>query len=100
MKHSQVLLSLLTASFATLVTSTATPRCVPHNRLVEDAVPFTKEFPYLHAIADGQPGSTVGNVTIPMPGDKAHEFQDPPPGAFRGVWYVCHLTMVSVLELD
>ena len=26
----------------------------------------------------------MGNVQVPAPGDTAHEYQDPPPGAFRG----------------
>lgn len=100
MKHSQALLALLTASFATLATSAGTPRCFPHNRPIEAAVPFTKEFPYLYAVADGQPASTVGNKTIPAPGDNVHEFRDPLPGAYRGVWCVYHIKLDGDVKLD
>lgn len=89
MKHSQALLALITASFATLSLGYGTPRgCFPRNRAIEPAAVYSREFPYLYATADGQPASLAGNKSVPAAGDKLHEFQHPVPGAYRGPWYV------------
>jgi len=48
------------------------------------AAPYIPDFPYTGALLDGKPGNGTGGVPVPMPGDTAHYYQDPPPGAQRG----------------
>ncbi|KZO94165.1 Cloroperoxidase [Calocera viscosa TUFC12733] len=48
------------------------------------AVPYSDQYPYTGAKLDGQSGTGKGGVQVPAPGDTAHEYQDPPPGAYRG----------------
>ncbi|EJU02380.1 heme-thiolate peroxidase aromatic peroxygenase [Dacryopinax primogenitus] len=48
------------------------------------AAPYSDQFPYTGAKLDGQAGTGKGGVQVPAPGDTDHEYQDPPPGAFRG----------------
>jgi len=48
------------------------------------AEPYSPEFPYTGATLNGQAGTGVGGVQVPAPGDYAHYYQDPPPGAQRG----------------
>jgi len=48
------------------------------------AAPYTPEFPYTGAVLDGKPGTGVGGIPVPAPGDTAHYFEPPLPGAQRG----------------
>lgn len=50
------------------------------------AAPYSPLYPYTGANIDGLPGSQIGGVLVPAPGDSAHAFQHPPVGAFRGPW--------------
>jgi hypothetical protein len=52
------------------------------------AAPYSPQYPYTGAAIDGLPGSQIGGIQVPAPGDTAHEFQHPPVGAYRGPWYV------------
>jgi len=54
------------------------------NLLPRGAESYSSQYPYGGAKINGLPGSQVGNVQVPAPGDAAHQYQDPPPGAFRG----------------
>jgi hypothetical protein len=49
---------------------------------------YSSKYPYTGAAIDGLPGSQIGGIQVPAPGDTAHEFQHPPVGAYRGPWYV------------
>jgi len=42
------------------------------------------KYPYTGAKINGLPGTQIGNVQVPAPGDTDHEYRDPPPGAYRG----------------
>jgi hypothetical protein len=56
------------------------------------AVPYSPQYPYTGADINGLPGTQIGGIQVPAPGDTAHEFQHPPVGAYRGPWCVrCHL---------
>ncbi|KZT51124.1 Cloroperoxidase [Calocera cornea HHB12733] len=48
------------------------------------AAPYSTQYPYTGAILDGKPGKGVGGIPVPAPGDTAHYFEAPPPGAQRG----------------
>lgn len=48
------------------------------------AEPYSPEYPYTGAILNGGTGTGKGGVQVPAPGDYAHYYQDPPPGAQRG----------------
>ncbi|EJU02390.1 heme-thiolate peroxidase aromatic peroxygenase [Dacryopinax primogenitus] len=48
------------------------------------AAPYSPEFPYTGATLNGQAGTGVGGVQVPAPGDYAHYYEDPLPGAQRG----------------
>jgi hypothetical protein len=50
------------------------------------AVPYSPKFPYTGAKIDGKAGTGKGGIQVPAPGDKDHQFQHPPVGAFRGPW--------------
>lgn len=63
-----------------------TKTCFPAPRIPERAPLITQQFPYTGALIDGKNGTEVGGVPVPMPGDSAHEFQHPVPGAYRGPW--------------
>jgi hypothetical protein len=52
------------------------------------AAPYSPKYPYTGAVIDGLPGSQIGGIPVPAPGDTAHEFQHPPVGAYRGPWCV------------
>jgi hypothetical protein len=45
---------------------------------------IASQYPYGGAKINGLPGSQIGNIQVPAPGDVDHQYQDPPPGAFRG----------------
>ena len=45
---------------------------------------IASKYPYGGAKINGLPGSQIGNVQVPAPGDVDHQYQDPPAGAFRG----------------
>jgi hypothetical protein len=47
-------------------------------------ISLASQYPYGGAKINGLPGSQIGNVLVPDPNDTAHQYQDPPPGAFRG----------------
>ena len=51
------------------------------------AEPYSLLYPYTGANINGLPGLQVGGVRVPATGDTAHQFQAPPPGAYRGPWY-------------
>ncbi|KZO92419.1 Cloroperoxidase [Calocera viscosa TUFC12733] len=53
-------------------------------RRVYKAAPYSPNFAYTGAQLDGLPGTGIGGIPVPAPGDTAHEYQHPPPGAFRG----------------
>lgn len=61
--------------------------CFPTPRQPVRAPLISSKFPYTGAKMDGTIGTQRGGVPVPMPGDKDHEFQHPPPGAYRGPWY-------------
>ncbi|KZT51088.1 Cloroperoxidase [Calocera cornea HHB12733] len=48
------------------------------------AAPYSPLYPYTGAQIDGLSGLAVGGIQVPAPGDTAHEYQDPPEGAYRG----------------
>ncbi|EJT98828.1 heme-thiolate peroxidase aromatic peroxygenase [Dacryopinax primogenitus] len=48
------------------------------------AAPYSPQYPYTGALLDGQPGKGIGGIQVPAPGDTAHYYQHPPPGAQRG----------------
>jgi hypothetical protein len=55
----------------------------PSERIVLTLNPAS-QYPYTGAGINGLPGTQIGNVQVPAPGDTAHEYQDPPAGAYRG----------------
>lgn len=62
--------------------------CFPRNRPLRPAEPYNPHFPYTGAKLDGLPGPGTGNVSVPAPGDHAHEYRKPDASAYRGVWCV------------
>ncbi|KZO97178.1 Cloroperoxidase [Calocera viscosa TUFC12733] len=48
------------------------------------AAPYSPQFPYTGAILNGLPGNGTGGVQVPAPGDTAHQYEAPLPGAQRG----------------
>ncbi|KZT57526.1 Cloroperoxidase [Calocera cornea HHB12733] len=65
-------------------TSTHAPFKSAGHHGARQAAPYSPNFPYTGAIVDGLPGTGIGGIPVPAPGDTAHEYQHPPPGAFRG----------------
>lgn len=55
------------------------------------AEPYSLLYPYTGAKINGLPGLQIGGVLVPATGDTAHQFQPPPPGAYRGPWYEHHV---------
>jgi hypothetical protein len=50
------------------------------------AAPYSPKYPYTGAKPDQLPGTGIGGVQVPAPGDTAHYYQHPPVGAIRGPW--------------
>lgn len=81
----------LIAAFFSVTPALAFPgglsrNCFPSNRAIRPAEAYSKRYQYVGAKLDGLSSTGVGNVPVPAPGDKAHEFQHPLPGAYRGPW--------------
>lgn len=55
----------------------------PFNPDHAGAAPFDVRFPYTGSI-DGLPGTGIGGVQVPAPGDTAHAFTPPGPNDIRG----------------
>lgn len=58
------------------------PTC-PFNPDHVEAAPFDLRYPYTGSI-NGLPGTGIGGVPVPAPGDTAHEFQAPTAQDIRG----------------
>lgn len=58
------------------------PTC-PFNADHPGAAPFDPAFPYTGSI-NGLPGTGIGGVQVPAPGDTAHQFTPPGPNDIRG----------------
>ncbi|KAK7193860.1 Cloroperoxidase [Paraphaeosphaeria sporulosa] len=63
-------------------TGSLDPTC-PFNADHPGAAPFDVRFPYTGSI-NGLPGTGIGGVQVPAPGDTAHEFTPPGPNDIRG----------------
>lgn len=55
----------------------------PFNADHPGAAPYNSAYPYTGAI-NGLPGTGIGGVPVPAPGDTAHEFEEPGPNDIRG----------------
>lgn len=50
------------------------------------AEPYSSQYPYTGAKINGLPGTQIGGVQVPAPGDTAHAFRSPASGSYRGPW--------------
>ena len=55
----------------------------PVNSNHPGAAPYSSEYPYTGA-HDGLPGTGVGGIQVPAPGDTAHQFTEPGENDIRG----------------
>ncbi|MCJ1471352.1 hypothetical protein MMC07_010000 [Pseudocyphellaria aurata] len=55
----------------------------PFNPTHRGAAPYTSQYPYTGA-KNGVPGSEVGGISVPAPGDTAHQYEPPGPNDIRG----------------
>jgi hypothetical protein len=55
----------------------------PFNSQHPGAAPYTTQYPYTGA-KNGLPGTGIGGIQVPAPGDKAHYYTDPGIGDIRG----------------
>lgn len=55
----------------------------PFNPNHQGAAPYTSQYPYTGA-KNGLPGTGIGGIKVPAPGDEAHNYTAPGPGDIRG----------------
>ena len=55
----------------------------PNNGVHLGAAPYSSEYPYTGA-QNGLPGTSVGGIQVPAPGDTAHQFTAPGDDDIRG----------------
>ena len=75
--------SILKRSPQPLVKRQANATC-PFNPDHPGAAPINPLYPYTGALLDGLPGTGIGGVQVPAPGDTAHYYTPPGPNDIRG----------------
>ena len=55
----------------------------PFNPTHGGAAPYSSQYPYTGA-KNGLPGTGVGGIIVPAPGDTAHQYEPPGPNDIRG----------------